>query len=413
MASRAPAAKQKRREEIIDVATALLGSKGYGHTTMDDIAAAANVTKRTLYRYVPTKQDILPMIHERFLRAAEDLNYRYNSEDDPTKQVLTFIRSFVTVLVEHQNAVRVFFEEQYNLPPEARSKIVDRRDAFERGFRDLVRAGQRAGAFRQWDVDIAAFGVFGAVGSIYLWYSPSGEFGIEELSGLMSDLLVGGLAEAVPRASKRPHKRASRLEQTAEAVGVEPTKLPPPVIEAATRLFATRGYLETNTREIAEAAGVTKSGLFYHIGSKEDLLYALNLQFCLARLDDLRQVQASQGLGDPGSHFRRLVINHSRIMEKESASVRISLDQHRYLTEDNRARIDALHRQYVDGFERVIRDGIDAGVFKRVHPHVTALTLLGMLNWMSRWYRSSGRLTANQVGAVFADLFLQGLAEPS
>lgn len=73
MASRAPAAQQRRRVEIVDAGTSLIGGKGYGRTTMDDIASAAGVTKRTLYRYVPAKQDILPMIHERFQGEADAL----------------------------------------------------------------------------------------------------------------------------------------------------------------------------------------------------------------------------------------------------------------------------------------------------------------------------------------------------
>src|SRR3954452_9204799 len=45
--------------------------------------------------------------------------------------------------------------------------------------------------------------------------------------------------------------------------------------EAATRLFAQRGYLSTTVEEIVRAAGVTKPMLYRHFESKRDLCVAL------------------------------------------------------------------------------------------------------------------------------------------
>jgi AcrR family transcriptional regulator len=46
------------------------------------------------------------------------------------------------------------------------------------------------------------------------------------------------------------------------------------LLEAAVRLFALKGYPATSTREIVEAAGVTKPMLYYYFQSKEGLLEA-------------------------------------------------------------------------------------------------------------------------------------------
>jgi len=45
--------------------------------------------------------------------------------------------------------------------------------------------------------------------------------------------------------------------------------------EAATRLFAQRGYLATTVEDIVQAAGVTKPMLYRHFESKQDLCIAL------------------------------------------------------------------------------------------------------------------------------------------
>jgi AcrR family transcriptional regulator len=51
--------KERTRQAIQDEAVRLFLEQGYERTTIDQIAAAAEVSERTLFRYFPTKADIL------------------------------------------------------------------------------------------------------------------------------------------------------------------------------------------------------------------------------------------------------------------------------------------------------------------------------------------------------------------
>jgi len=51
--------KQQTREQIAAAGLELFGSRGYHATTVADVAAAAEVSERTVYTYFPTKEDIL------------------------------------------------------------------------------------------------------------------------------------------------------------------------------------------------------------------------------------------------------------------------------------------------------------------------------------------------------------------
>src|SRR6476620_9790991 len=44
------------------------------------------------------------------------------------------------------------------------------------------------------------------------------------------------------------------------------------IVEAALRLYSERGTAAVSMRELAEAAGVTVPGLYYHFASKADLI---------------------------------------------------------------------------------------------------------------------------------------------
>jgi AcrR family transcriptional regulator len=74
------------------------------------------------------------------------------------------------------------------------------------------------------------------------------------------------------------------------------------LLEAAVRLFARKGYRATSTREIVEAAGVTKPMLYYYFQSKEGLLTAAIGHFLDAFHERLRQV-----VREPRDPYHQLV----------------------------------------------------------------------------------------------------------
>ncbi|HPH96939.1 MAG TPA: helix-turn-helix domain-containing protein [Anaerolineaceae bacterium] len=58
-ASRMERKKEENRQKIIATAMGLFGQHGYDATTMEQIAAAADIAKGTLYNYFPVKEAIL------------------------------------------------------------------------------------------------------------------------------------------------------------------------------------------------------------------------------------------------------------------------------------------------------------------------------------------------------------------
>jgi len=48
------------------------------------------------------------------------------------------------------------------------------------------------------------------------------------------------------------------------------------IVDVSAKVFAERGYHATSTTELCEANGIGKGALYYYIGSKEQLLAAIN-----------------------------------------------------------------------------------------------------------------------------------------
>jgi AcrR family transcriptional regulator len=83
--------KQKTRDTISNVALELFDEQGYEHTTIAEIADAAEVSPRTIFAYFPSKEDILfcdlPEIEERLAQA-----FRERPEDTTA---LDALREFI------------------------------------------------------------------------------------------------------------------------------------------------------------------------------------------------------------------------------------------------------------------------------------------------------------------------------
>jgi hypothetical protein len=55
----------------------------------------------------------------------------------------------------------------------------------------------------------------------------------------------------------------------------------------------------------------------------------------------------------------------------------------------------------------------DAGKLRNVNLTVATFSLLGMINWLSRWYRAEGSLNEKNVGDAIVDIALNGLTRPA
>jgi TetR/AcrR family transcriptional regulator, acrAB operon repressor len=124
------------------------------------------------------------------------------------------------------------------------------------------------------------------------------------------------------------------------------------LIEAATQLFAARGYRSTSVQAIAEAAGISRGSIFWHFGSKEGLLWAVVERRFAAWESEVLLPDVGGALG--------------------LEAVRRALSAHKkFLT----GRGDELRLFYVLLFEALGSRPDLAAEFARLHVHIRELTM--------------------------------------
>jgi AcrR family transcriptional regulator len=82
-----------RRSEILDQAFALFLSRGYDHTSLNDIIAEAGISKGAFYHYFPSKEALLAALADRFARKtlAELEDVLNDRELDPLERLNAFL----------------------------------------------------------------------------------------------------------------------------------------------------------------------------------------------------------------------------------------------------------------------------------------------------------------------------------
>jgi len=178
------------------------------------------------------------------------------------------------------------------------------------------------------------------------------------------------------------------------------------VVEAAAIVFRQRGYHATRLEDIAEHLGMQKGSLYNYIESKEDLLLAVVNPPAAQLLDSLSSLSQSDL---PASEKIRFVArSHARVIEDYLPYVAVYVQE--IAGQDHSPEWQERDRAYVRQLSDIIEDGRRDGLFDvATMPVISAMALIGALNWMTRWYEPDGELSAEEIADRIATSFLSGV----
>lgn len=178
------------------------------------------------------------------------------------------------------------------------------------------------------------------------------------------------------------------------------------VIEAAARLFRGKGYAGTTTREIAAELGIQKASLYYHMTSKEDLLFRICLD---SMTEHLKGVRKALELPEILERLRAVVEGHAKRLYSDSDRNAVALLELRSLDAERRAEVIRLRDQYETIVQELIGRAQQDGILRvDVDAKYLTLTLLSLLNWSIFWFRPGGRLRAEEMAGLLLRLYLEG-----
>ncbi|NKE60239.1 TetR/AcrR family transcriptional regulator [Lentzea sp. PSKA42] len=186
-----------RRQELLALAAQMFADRGYGQTTVRDIADAAGILSGSLYHHFDSKESMVDEILRTFL---DELFTRYGEIVDAglgPKETLKalVVASFEAIDTRHAEVAIYQNESKHLMPLERFSYLDDRNVEFRKLWTVLLEDGMSEGVFRaDLDVDLAYRFIRDTVWVAVRWYRPDGGLSAEAVADQYLAILLDGIA---------------------------------------------------------------------------------------------------------------------------------------------------------------------------------------------------------------------------
>jgi AcrR family transcriptional regulator len=194
--------KSQRREVIEKAASPLFAEHGYAGTRLEDIAAAAGVTKQLLYQHFPSKK----ALHMALLAKHRDELLAGLAEDMATPGPLTerlprVLDRWFAYVEEHPFALAMLFRDTTG-DPEVQAFYRELQTSARRANMTLIRAEAELDVPEDQLEPLAEFARSATTG-LALWWADHPEVPRSTVVAVAADALVRGLGPKSPRRSRR------------------------------------------------------------------------------------------------------------------------------------------------------------------------------------------------------------------
>lgn len=184
------------------------------------------------------------------------------------------------------------------------------------------------------------------------------------------------------------------------------------IYNVAAQIICEKGFDATSMDDIADAVGMTKAGIYHYIHGKREMLYQL-MSYGMQRLEQ-RVIVPAREIADPEERLRAIITNHAFLITEGSNSkgnnpITIVTDEVAGLAPAHRRAIEKRKRVYLDLVRDTLKELRDKKKLAEVDVTVAAFSLLGIMLWLSRWYRPNGKLSQEAVTEEVTRIALGGL----
>ena len=178
-----------RRHEILEGALLAMRDHGLHRAGMRDIARAAGLSTGNLYYYFRNKEELVYACQDRALGRLLEVLAGAKERPDAAERLGALVEGHLQVVMAGGASLHLDLD---GLPKPLFKKIVQKRDKYERGVRDLIADGQRQGLVRSGEPKLQAFALLGALNWVARWYRP-GEGDPDEIVYSFREQLLRGL----------------------------------------------------------------------------------------------------------------------------------------------------------------------------------------------------------------------------
>ncbi len=182
------------------------------------------------------------------------------------------------------------------------------------------------------------------------------------------------------------------------------------IIAAAASLFKKKGYRATTLEDIAAAVGMLKGSLYYYIRSKEELLYLVVRDPIRQAYNKLEEIVNSDA--PVTEKITQAIANHIAVFHQHYPHIAVYLHDFHNVMQKLQDNSIETPKEYQQLLAQLLQQGVDSGELRAdLDVTLSGYAILGMCNWMYRWYKPEGHMSAEAIAEVFTKLVLEGMRQ--
>lgn len=179
------------------------------------------------------------------------------------------------------------------------------------------------------------------------------------------------------------------------------------VVKEAGRAFNSVGYHNTTLDDVARLLNISKGSIYNYFKDKEEILFE-----CHKIGNSLSHRALIYGEEQGGTGYetvQRVLYKLIQLLTTELGTCGV-LTEITALNDEHKAIVAADRAVLFDRLNEIIRRGIQDGSIRKVNPEIALLTIMGSVNWLTKWYSTTGKLSAEEVAEEMSGILVRGLA---
>ena len=200
---------EKTEAAIREAAVSLIARLGYEAMSMRQLAAEVGVQAAALYRYFPTKEDLLfTLMREHMEGLLKAWEATRPASADPVTRLAAYVENHIAFHIERRHATHVSNMELRSLSHERLTQILKMRTAYEKELRTVLRDGAEAGAFEIDDTGLTAMALIQMMTGVIVWFRPGERLSLAEVTASYLSMTMRLVGATISHGTARPSGRA-------------------------------------------------------------------------------------------------------------------------------------------------------------------------------------------------------------
>ncbi len=178
------------------------------------------------------------------------------------------------------------------------------------------------------------------------------------------------------------------------------------VYGTATKILCNLGYEKASIRNIAEAMGMTKAGLYYYFDSKEELLYQILDSYMDDLLTGIQDI--TERISDPISFLRECIRFQVNLYCRDKYRSKLIIHDENCLSGQYYQALKEKQRTYLSYWREGLRKFCEQEKIETGNLSVDVNFLVGMCNWTYQWYNAKGEVNPDALADRIFNIFFYG-----